>query len=480
MISLFILGIILRLFMVLSQKSFWFDEWASIETSSLPFKEMLIFHLHDSHPPLYYSLLHFLIRCFGIQEGILRLPSLVAGVLALFGIYWLAREVFGRRRALLSLALAAVSPYLIYMSHEIRNHGWPIAFCAFGSTFFMRWNRSKHPKWYYAFVAASFLAVYSSYFSWFWLLPHILFSKNFFKKRFIFISLLAPSAFLFLYHGSKHEMLLRFFSFHSWATKVLQDTTSLFWNLCCGSAFFMHPAYFHKWLALLAFYAHTSKLFWLSVPAFLTSIFLLVRGAVWAIRNSRIFSRVSLVPFLAMFIVSLSNPNRLDARYFGFLSPFYFLLLAAGVFSLKRRVLKMIFFSVIILNSFLSDVVIIRLNTSPMWREDHAGMTKFVFQNAGPRDAILGLSPLGRYYVDKFHLRTQGTLLESLEDVDNVKQNNFEKIWVLEGAFSGSEEWISLNRIMKAVHYEPSGKEISFGADESFALVNVFKKSASN
>jgi 4-amino-4-deoxy-L-arabinose transferase len=54
--------------------------------------------------------------CFGVNEIALRLPSLLFSVLAIAMTYWIAREIGGRRVALVAASLHAVNGFLIELS----------------------------------------------------------------------------------------------------------------------------------------------------------------------------------------------------------------------------------------------------------------------------------------------------------------------------------------------------------------------------
>jgi hypothetical protein len=118
------LGLLLRL-VGLTFHSLWLDEAVAVRWARLPFGELLARTAtlrEDSHPPLYYLTLHGWIRLFGDGEGAVRLWSALLGVALVGIIYALGKELGGRRTGLLAGLLAAVSPYLIWYSQEVRMY----------------------------------------------------------------------------------------------------------------------------------------------------------------------------------------------------------------------------------------------------------------------------------------------------------------------------------------------------------------------
>ena len=82
----------------------------------------LVFRSFDDYkPPLYVYLTIPAVAAFGLETWVVRLPSVVMGVLAVMGTYMLVRELFYREKkrdllALLSMGLLAISPWHIQFS----------------------------------------------------------------------------------------------------------------------------------------------------------------------------------------------------------------------------------------------------------------------------------------------------------------------------------------------------------------------------
>ena len=108
----------------LTFQSLRFDEHFSRSTSSI---HSLLEAIHrgavaDLHPPGYCVFLHFIIEAFGDAEWTIRFPSAIAGVLGVYFVYRLGRELFSARIGLTSAALCAVAEQPVQFSQDARAY----------------------------------------------------------------------------------------------------------------------------------------------------------------------------------------------------------------------------------------------------------------------------------------------------------------------------------------------------------------------
>jgi uncharacterized membrane protein len=114
----------LRLY-ALGQNSLWVDEHASLLTARFPLADIPAAALsHDAfEPPVYFWLLHLVIRLFGDSEVALRLLSAIAGALTVPLAVLLFRALgAGTRVAIIGAALLALSPLHLWYSQEARPY----------------------------------------------------------------------------------------------------------------------------------------------------------------------------------------------------------------------------------------------------------------------------------------------------------------------------------------------------------------------
>lgn len=117
-----LVGVALR-FATLRLQSFWVDEayTRAIVAHGLGHALSTIPRT-ESTPPLYYVLLWFWSRVFGIGEAGLRSFSAVCGTLTIPLLYVLGRRLFSERVGLIAAVLAAVNPLLVWYSQEARAY----------------------------------------------------------------------------------------------------------------------------------------------------------------------------------------------------------------------------------------------------------------------------------------------------------------------------------------------------------------------
>ncbi|UCG37081.1 MAG: glycosyltransferase family 39 protein [Candidatus Bathyarchaeota archaeon] len=172
---LLILGLIIILiggvlrFFELGRKSLWTDEIASLRDS-----ESVTSAINGSQPPFYYLVLH-LFRNLGTNEFIIRLPSVIFGVLTIALSYWIGKLFFGSKEGLVSASLLSVSTFHIYYSQEARMYTL-LAFLSLLSLFFFYRSLSERKKSLWAgFILSTLLTLYTHYFGVFVLLVETVF-----------------------------------------------------------------------------------------------------------------------------------------------------------------------------------------------------------------------------------------------------------------------------------------------------------------
>src|SRR3990167_9329418 len=90
------IGAILRLISL--NQSLWLDEATSAVAARMPLTDIFTKFLPgDFHPPFYYVFLHFWTILFGTSEIALRAPSLLAGILTIYIVYLIGKELSGEK-----------------------------------------------------------------------------------------------------------------------------------------------------------------------------------------------------------------------------------------------------------------------------------------------------------------------------------------------------------------------------------------------
>lgn len=113
----------LRLFN-LGLRSVWYDESFSLVLANRDPGTILTATAHDYHPPLWYLLLWLWEKLFGLDLIAARCLSVGWGVATVALLYLLAQKLFGSRTALLAALLAALAPFEILYSQEVRMYSF--------------------------------------------------------------------------------------------------------------------------------------------------------------------------------------------------------------------------------------------------------------------------------------------------------------------------------------------------------------------
>jgi hypothetical protein len=124
-------------------------------------------------PPLYF-LLSWASAKLGHSPQLLRLPSLIAGVITIPAVFALGERTIGRAAALVATALTALSPFMIYYSAEARGYGVMMALVVVSTLALLLAVDSGRRRWWVLYAACSLGAAYSHYTCFFVLLVQLL------------------------------------------------------------------------------------------------------------------------------------------------------------------------------------------------------------------------------------------------------------------------------------------------------------------
>jgi uncharacterized membrane protein len=159
----------LRLFR-LGAESLWYDETVSALLASKPVSELIAHTAGDIHPPGYYLLLHGwrLLAQPSLAHGLeflLAFPSLWFGMVGVVLLFAVGRKLFGAEVGLLALGLAAVHPFQILYSQEVRMYTLAAACGLLCLWALLCALDGKRPLlWLAVYVASATVGVYSLYY----------------------------------------------------------------------------------------------------------------------------------------------------------------------------------------------------------------------------------------------------------------------------------------------------------------------------
>ena len=145
----------------LGRRSLWGDEIATLHISALEVDDIVTIQW-DQHPPLYYLLMHYWIML--VQgEFLLRLPSALAGVVAVPLLYRLTREWSSQWSAMASAWFLAIMPLHIWYSQEARMYAFVCTLGLASTLFYTLAIRRKKPLIWLAWIVMTVAGLYTHY-----------------------------------------------------------------------------------------------------------------------------------------------------------------------------------------------------------------------------------------------------------------------------------------------------------------------------
>lgn len=439
-IGILLVGFLLRI-IELGSSSLWLDEIHSYERASQVNWQTAYRMLQSSgHAPLYeVILLHYWIK-LGTGEYILRLLSVMLGVLNIAAVYALARELFSARIGLLSAALLAASPLHIYYSREVRMYTLAALLTtleaySFYKAFFT--TISRH-KWWPTYILFSTLGLYTHYITGLTLMTILTFGLIWivFKKH---GNALYP---LLLPH-----IVVGFF-FAPWLPTVwaqLQEPR-LTWIPTLTLKRFL--------TTLVSFFINQTIVEW-AYPVFALSLVLTVivgLSTLSAKKQNRKSDRGKAILFISNCVggpiaialaISIFKPLIVD-RYFLIVVPLACILLALGIVQSARQFIMIPIVTILAIGMAISAYGVVTTE----WKEDWQGIATYVRNKSMSNDIIVFIPgvlrlPFNHYYQGASPQYDMPANLTNREDIQQ-KFNDlkpFSRLWIIQAErFEVNEE----------------------------------------
>lgn len=121
MLFIVVLGTALRLMFINKPEGLWNDEYVSWMIAAIPYGKKFWNAVYGQcHMPFYYFYLKFFIHFFGNSDLMLRLTSVLPGVLSIISMYFVGKEFKDEKLGFLCASVTSISSFLIYFSQEVR------------------------------------------------------------------------------------------------------------------------------------------------------------------------------------------------------------------------------------------------------------------------------------------------------------------------------------------------------------------------
>jgi mannosyltransferase len=145
----------------LNTQSLWRDEVDVIRFANWPLPQLAQNLVQAGYNgPLYYLLMRGWLRLVGSSEFALRYLSLCFGMLAVPLVYRAGRRLVGGRTAVMTAALVAISPYLVWYSQDAKMYALVTALTLLALTCQLEALASGRLRWWGGFVLSASMSLY--------------------------------------------------------------------------------------------------------------------------------------------------------------------------------------------------------------------------------------------------------------------------------------------------------------------------------
>lgn len=162
-----ILAAFLR-FYGLTNQSMWVDELHTmIEADpSIPLSLMFDYlKCCDPHPPLYFIVERILFSLFGHTEGVARSLSAVCGLVSVWAMYLLGKELMDKKLGLIAALITSINYFNIEYSQEARCYIMVMLFSVLSFLYFIKLIKGLRYQHISLYVLFTLLTLYSHYYS---------------------------------------------------------------------------------------------------------------------------------------------------------------------------------------------------------------------------------------------------------------------------------------------------------------------------
>lgn len=392
------LGLLSRIVNI--DQSLWLDEAISVNSArNLSVNELLTrFSPGDFHPPLYYLLLKAWISIFGASEISARSLSVLFGIATVWVVFLIGRRLFSSRLGLVAALFIATAPLHVYYSQEARMYVPTTFFATILVWFFVKVLKAKGIKNWVGLILASTLLIYMDYPAAFVLVAlgfylvlfervHLrAFTKTWLLSGIIILLLFVPWL-PTLFQQLKVGLGVKE-SLPGW-WQALGRTNPKELALVPVKFMIGRISFFDK-----AFYAA-----FVGVSAIFFGI-LLVKGlALW--RKTQLLWFWCLMPPIIFAILGLQVSGFSYFRLL-FVLPAFYLILAAGIFSLDRRLQIISIATLAIFNLVTTSIY---LFTPRFHREDWRSAASWIRENSREKAGTLFV---GQGQMEPYHYYNPG------------------------------------------------------------------------
>lgn len=158
---------VLRFFKIDFQ-SLWMDELYTVNVASSKHSFSQIIsevNLRESYPYLYFFIMNTFFFLFGDTATVARIPSAIFGILAVWMIYKIGKELYSKNAGLIAATLLTFNQYAIYHSQEARAYSFYLLGLLVSYFYFIRFIKEDNKKNLLIYAISTGLLLNTNFFS---------------------------------------------------------------------------------------------------------------------------------------------------------------------------------------------------------------------------------------------------------------------------------------------------------------------------
>ena len=430
-------GLFLRLY-GLGKVNLWFDEISTGARVGTSLAHMFKGIDWMPFPPLYYLILNFWVKIFGMSVVSLRLPSAIFSSLSIFFIFKLAKELYDEKVAFFSALLLCVSPFSINYAQEAKMYSmlWFWGILSFYYLYkFIKNNTLGNLS---AYVAVTTFSIYTMYVGFVFIVIHNILFLSVYKREkirlwvkaqvLIFLLYLPWIRWLFFHFANRHWYL-------SWINKTndylgsLIFSFKLFTGVSIGQGSWINRIE----LCIYALLAVSAVIIFRNIR-FGRNIFDFKR------EESLLFLWILIPNFIFYLIDVFMWPIFAVKRYIGFIHMPMIILFSKGINTYNCKIakikLKFIILLILLLSIFLNHLSPYYKYGLKMQRDDFVECFKWLNENADKNSLIINVN-MPHLVIQYFGL---GHRSKRLMGLSQARVKNYESVFLLYYSFKKDEK----------------------------------------
>ena len=385
LVLLILLSLILRL-NDLGKESLWLDEiYGTLLTAKQPIDYLLNPHI-NLPVSTYHIILHYWMQIFGQSEFSIRFPALIFGVLSIFVIYKVGKEIFNQEVGFLSALMLAISPFHLHYSQEARPYSLLMLLSLVSIYYFIRFLKSGNKKDGIVYTLSTLIGIYTHYFIFFLLIFQNIyfFIYNIKNKKLVKIWIISQGIVALIFLGYNPHFLGQIMWGLNGGLAHLAPYFSLFSIIKTFYVFILGFSFINSDYCIPCFYVNPFIIF-LICGGFLLLTFLGIKNLFvykknfkeWKYKNEKLIFLILylLMPILIIYTISF-NTSLFQTRYVLYSSAPLYILISRGISGFQKRiklvfVVLLLFLSSFVLGGYYSDV------TKEQWRETSSYINQY-------------------------------------------------------------------------------------------------------